>query len=72
MKVMRGLDVPRSLCEEIEKRYSTDSEKRRAYADYYVHVHFDASWEYLTKALYEEGEWTAARESKSHMSTGMY
>ena len=68
--VMRRLGVPESLLKEIEKRYSTDSEKSHAYADYYVHIHPGASWECLTKTLWDKEELTAARESKSHMSTG--
>ena len=67
-----GEHVPWSLQKEIEKRYSTDSEKSHAYADYYVHVHPDASWEHLTKTLWDKNEQTAARESKSFMSTGKY
>ena len=70
MKVIRRLDVPESLLDEIEKSCSTVSEKNHAYADYYVHIHSDASWKHLTERLCEEGELTAARESKSHMSTG--
>ena len=70
--VMRRLGLPRSLWEEIERRYCTDSEKSRAYADYYVHVHPDASWRQLTEILIIEEEYTAARESKSFMSTGKY
>ena len=71
-KVMWELDMPGSLWEEIERRYSTDSEKSRACADCYVHVHPDASWHHLTKTLYEEKEFAAARQSKSFMSTGKY
>ena len=69
--VMRWLGIPESLWEEIARRYSTDSEKSRAYADYYVLVHPDASWHHLTKTLHWK-EFTAARESKSFMSTGKY
>ena len=71
-EVMMRLGMPESLLEEIERRCSTDSEKSRACADYYVHVNPDASWRQLTKALYEKKEFTAARESKSFMSTGKY
>ena len=70
--VMWELGMPESLWEEIKRRYSTDSEKSRACADYYVHVHPAASWRHLTETLNEEGEFTAARESKSFMSTGEY
>ena len=67
---MGKLGVPESLMGEIEKTYFTDSEKSRAYADYYVHLHPDGSWEHLTTTLYDVNKFTAARESKSFMSTG--
>ena len=72
VKVMGGFGVPKSLLEEIETRYSTDSEKSHAYADYYVRLHADASWEHLTKRMCHMKELAAAKESKSHMSTGKY
>ena len=72
LKVMWRLGMPQSLREMIKRRYSTDSEKSRACADFYVRVHPDASWRHLTKTLVEEEEFTAARESKSFMSTGKY
>ena len=68
--VMRRLGVPESLMGEIDKTYSTDSGKSHAYADYYVHIHPDGSWEHLTTTVYDVEEFTAARESKSFMSTG--
>ena len=71
-KVMGWLGMPESLWKEIERRYSTDSEKSRACADYYVHVHPDPAWHHLTRALHMMKEYTAARESKSFMSTGKY
>ena len=72
LEVMRRLGMPESLWEEIKRRYFTDSEKSRACADYYVHVHPNASWRHLnTKTLYGK-RFTAARESKSFMSTGKY
>ena len=67
-----GLDIPRSVLEEIERRYSTDTEKNHAYADYYVNFHSNASWENLTRRLYNVRELTLARESKSFMSTGKF
>ena len=72
VEVMRTLHIPQSLLEEIEQRYSTDSEKSHAYADYYVHAHPDASWNDLTATLWARRELTAANKSKSHMSTGKY
>ena len=67
-----GLGIPSSLVEDIQKRYSTDTEKIHAYADYYVNCHPDASWDHLTNGLYRFEEFTAARESKSFMSAGKY
>ena len=67
-----GLGIPSSLREEIQRRYSTDTEKIHAYADYYVNYHPDASWDDLTRRLYRTMELTAARESKSFMLTGKY
>ena len=63
-------DIPTVLWEEIVSRCSTDTEKTRACADYYVDCHFNASWEDLTGRLYWTGEIAAARKSKSFMSTG--
>ena len=65
-----GLDIPSSLLVEIKRRYSTDTEKNHAVADYYVNFHSQAEWEHLTSNLYVNNEFTLARESKSFMSTG--
>ena len=67
--VVRWLGMPESLLEEIER---TDSEKSSACVDYYVHVHPEASWRHLTETLIVKEEFTAARQSKSFMSTGKY
>ena len=64
-----GLGIPRSL---LVGRYSTDTEKNHACADYYVNCHPEANWEHLTRELYFKKEFAAARESKSFMSTGKY
>ena len=40
-----GLDIPWPLLEEIQRRYSTDTEKNHACADYYVNYHPDTGWE---------------------------
>ena len=69
---IRGIDIPRPLQEEIQRRYSIATEKIHAYADYYVNCHPDAEWRHLTERLYEMKEFTLARESKSFMSTGKY
>ena len=68
----RVVSIPSSLLEEIQRRYSTDTEKTHAYADYYVSYHPQASWENLTEVLYLKKEFAAARESKSFMSTGKH
>ena len=65
-----GLGIPKSLLDEIQRRYSTDSEKIHACIDYYVNCHPSASWEHLTWSLYWKKEFAAARKSKSFMSTG--
>ena len=67
-----GLDIPESLLEEIQRRYSTDTEKIHAGVDYYLNYKPGASWEDLTRNLYVKKEFAAARESKSFMSTGKY
>ena len=71
-KVMNTYIVPSPLLKEIQRRYSTDTEKIHACVDYYVNCHPDASWEFLTKTLYWSKEFAAARESKSFMSTGKH
>ena len=71
-RVMSMHIVPSSLLEEIQRRYSTDTEKNHAYVDYYVNCHPQASWKHLTRTLYVEKEFDAARESKSFMSTGKH
>ena len=69
-KVMIGLSIPRPLVKEIKRRYSTDTEKNHAVADYYVNCHPEAEWGHLSIELYVNDEFTLARESKSFMSTG--
>ena len=71
-QLMLGLGIPLSLLEEIQGRYSTDTEKNHACADYYVNCHPQASWEHLTTYLYVNSVFALARESKSFMSTGKY
>ena len=72
--VMRlGVSIPSSLVDEImERSYSTESEKSRAFADVYVNIHPDSSQYDLTLSMYLEEEFASARESKSFMSTGKY
>ena len=73
MGLVGGLSVPDALVDEIMKRrFSTESEKSRAFADVYVNIHPNPSWEGLTSSMYWVEEFASARESKSFMSTGMY
>ena len=67
-----GLDIPRSLWEDIKRRYSTDAEKIHAGVEYYVNCRPDPSWEDLTIKLFVRKKFAVARESKSFMSTGKY
>jgi hypothetical protein len=67
-----GLNLPLRLLKEIQRRYSTDTEKNHACADYYVNYHPKAEWEHLTVVLYQMKEFALTRESKSFMSTGKY
>jgi hypothetical protein len=71
-KVNGGLHIPEPLLEEIQRRYSTVTEKNHACADYYVNYHPEAEWRHLIRRLYWKKEFTAARESKTFMSTGKY
>ena len=65
-----GLGIPRRLLEEIQRRYSTDTEKNHACADYYVNCHPEAEWKHLTTRLYYNEEFALAKETKSFISTG--
>ena len=67
-----GLRIPEPLLEEIRRRYSTDTEKNHACADYYVNCHPEAEWGRLSICLYQNNEFALARESKSFMSTGKF
>ena len=71
-RTIGGLGIPEPLLEEIQRRYSTDTEKNHACADYYVNCHPWTEWKDLTKGLYWKKEFAAARESKTFMSTGKY
>jgi hypothetical protein len=71
MSEVGGLDIPKPLLEKIQRRYSTDTEKNHACADYFVNCHPQAGWKYLTTRLYFKKEFAAARESKTFMSIGI-
>ena len=64
--------VPRYQLWEIQRRCSTDTEKTHACAAYFVNYHPDPSWKEFAIHMYYKKEFTAARESKSFMSTGKY
>ena len=70
MRGLNGLNIPEPLLKEIQRRYSTDTEKNHACADYYVNCHPQAEWEHLITILYICSAFTAAKESKSFLSTG--
>ena len=61
--------IPSSVIDDIQ-RYSTDTEKNKAYANYFVTVYPEASWICLTEILCLNAKFAAARESKSFMSNG--
>jgi hypothetical protein len=65
-----GLDISGPLLEEIHRRYSTDTEKNCACADYYVKCHRQAEWNNIVVKLYHKKEFALAKESKSFISTG--
>ena len=68
--VMSGLGIPGILVRVIQRRYSSNTVKSRACADYYVNCHPEAEWGHLTSGLYWMKEFAAARESKTFISIG--
>jgi hypothetical protein len=68
-EVMGELDIPEPLREEIQRRYSTDTEKNHACADYYVNCHPQAEWEHLSTGLYWRRQFAALKEKKSLIPT---
>jgi hypothetical protein len=71
-KVMDTLDIPWPLLKEIQRRYSTDTEKNHACADYYVNCHPEAEWEHLTIQLYVRRQFAALKEKKSLIPAGKW
>ena len=68
-----GLAIPRPLVKQIQRRYSTDTDKNHAVADYYVNCHPKADWEHLTEGLYVDCQFASARESRTNfMSNGKH
>ena len=69
-RTIGGLGIPEPLLEEIQRKYSTDTEKNHACADYYVNCHPQAEWIHLTNLLYINRQFAALKEKKSLISTG--
>ena len=65
-----GLGTPEPLLWEIQRRYSTDTDKNHACADYYVNCYPGAEWEHLTWRLYMKLQFAALKEKKSMIPTG--
>jgi hypothetical protein len=65
-----GLDIPKPLLNEIQRRCSTDTEKNHVCADYYVNCHPRASLDNLTIQLYVNWQFAALKDKKSLISTG--
>ena len=61
------LQVPSSKRDEIEEQSSTETEKSHQVGRYWVNTHPDPSWEELGKALYRNGEETAAMMVKQYL-----
>ena len=69
MEVWRELNVPESVVTMISGHLSTTKEKTRACVDHYVNCHPNvASWEKITRVLYDCHEMIAARRSKVHQN----
>ena len=65
MDVWRRLHVPESVVTMISGHLSTTKEKTPLLVDNYLNCHPDvASWERITRALYDCHEMTAARQAK--------
>ena len=62
-----GLGVPDSKLNEIKEQSSTEIEKSHEVGRYWVNAHPDPSWEELGKALYWNGEETAAMMVKQYL-----
>ena len=56
--------VPGTILKEICEKYSTEEQKIRACAHFYVNEHKQSSWTHLCQILYEEEEMTAVRKAK--------
>ena len=66
MEVWGRLDVPELVVTMISGHLSTTKEKTRACVEHYLNYHPDgASWERITRALYDCCQMNAAREAKA-------
>ena len=65
------LGVPHSKGQEIRQQSSTEREKSLQLGDYWVNTDPDASWEKLTKVLYQWGEKRALALMKQYLQQGM-
>ena len=59
--------VPDKQLDVIYQKYSTEEQRLRASADYYVSSNPESSWTHLCKGLYYASEMTAARNAKTFM-----
>ena len=50
--LMMLLDVPMLKWEEIQDRYSNNTQRKRAIVEYFIHNHPAASWEQVVESLY--------------------
>ena len=57
--------VPHTHLEEIYQKNSTEEQRIRSCADFYVNIHPEPSWTHLCLRLYWENEMTAARKAKT-------
>ena len=57
--------VPDKQLDEIYQKYSTEEQRLRACADFYVSVNPESSWTVLCDGLYIKSEMTAARKAKT-------
>ena len=57
--------VPGKQLDEIYQKYSTEEQRLRACADFYVSANPESSWTQLCERLYNMSEMTAARKAKT-------
>ena len=67
MKVWESIVYYDHIIEEIQEKYSTDSEKETAYVNMYVNCDKDASWEEIAENLYQHHQLAAVDEVRSYL-----